>query len=102
MENSCALLLITINLIFTTPQEKIVKVKSSIENVLNQKSVTPIHLEKIAGQLSPTHLALGLIVRFFSRNIYDVESRFSWHETKTYKQANRRRTTLSSGIKPRT
>ena len=31
------------NLTLTIPQEKIVKLKYSIENVVNQKSVTPKH-----------------------------------------------------------
>ena len=37
-----------INLIFTTPQQQIFKLKSSIKNVLNQKSITPKYLAKIA------------------------------------------------------
>ena len=41
-----------INLIFTIPQGGIVKLKSSIENVLNLKPATPTHLLKIAGQFS--------------------------------------------------
>ena len=47
-----------INLTFTIPQEKNVKLKSSVENIFNQKSVTPKHLVKIAGQLSSMRLAL--------------------------------------------
>ena len=73
----------TINLIFTIPQEQSLKLKSSIENVLNQTSVIPKHLVKRAGQPSSMHLALGLIVRLFLRKIYyDIESRFSWQEVK--------------------
>ena len=46
-------------------------------------SVTPKQLAKITGKLSSMHLALGPIVRLFSRNIYhDIEIRFSWHEAK--------------------
>ena len=46
-------------------------------------SVTPKQLAKITGKLSSLHLALGPIVRLFSRNIYhDIESRCSWHEAK--------------------
>ena len=41
-----------INLIFTIPQGGIVKLKSSIESVLNLKSATPKHLLKTAGQCS--------------------------------------------------
>ena len=45
--------------------------------------VTPKQLAKVTGKLSSMHLALGPIVRLFSRNIYhDIESRFSWHEAK--------------------
>ena len=51
--------------------------------MLNQKSVTPKHLAKIAGELSSANLVLGPIVRLFSVKIYhDIESRFSWLETK--------------------
>ena len=42
--------------------KKIVKLKSSIEKVLNQKSVNPKNLAKITGQLSSMHPALVPIV----------------------------------------
>ena len=63
--------------------------KCSIENMLNQKSVTPKHLAKIPGELSSAQLVLGLIVRLFSGKIYhDIESRFSWLETKAISKEN--------------
>ena len=63
--------------------------KCSIENMLNQKSVTPKHLAKIPGELSSAQLVLGLIVRLFSGKIYhDIESRFSWLKTKAISKEN--------------
>lgn len=57
--------------------------------MLNQKSVTPKHLAKIAGELSSAQLVLGPIVRLLSGKIYhDIESRFSWLETKAISKEN--------------
>ena len=71
------------NLTFTIPQKRFVKLKSSTENILNQKSLIPKHLAKIAGQLSSMQLALGPIIQFCLRNNYrNISNRFSSHETK--------------------
>ena len=68
----------TTSLTFTISPEKIGKLKFSIENILNQSSVTP----KIAGQLSSLHLALGPIIQLFLMNIYhDIKRRFSSRKT---------------------
>ena len=57
--------------------------------MLNQKSVTPKHLAKIAGELSSAQLVLGPIVRLLPGKIYhDIESRFSWLETKAISKEN--------------
>ena len=55
----------TIKLISAIHKWEIAKLKSSIENVLNQKSLTPKLLAKLAGQFSYVHMALGPIVQLF-------------------------------------
>ena len=65
MDTFHAVIIDAINLIFTIRQGEIVELKSSIKNVLKQKSVTPKHLAKIAEQFSYMYLVLGPIDRLF-------------------------------------
>ena len=45
--------------------------------------MTPKQLSKVAGQLSSMHLAIGPLVRLFTRNMYRfIEKRISWFEQK--------------------
>lgn len=63
-------------------------------------SVTPKQLAKITGKLSSMHVALGPIVRLFSRNIYhDIESRFSWHEAKCISKETADKLKKKNGLK---
>ena len=48
-----------------------------------QNVLTPKHLAKITGKLSSMHLAIGSLVRLFTKNMYHkTENRFSWYEPK--------------------
>ena len=48
-----------------------------------QNCLTPKQLRKITVQLSSMHLAIGHLVRLFTRNMYHkVENRTSWYEPK--------------------
>ena len=68
---------------FTVPYEKINKLLTDIKNILMQNVLTPKRLAKITGQLSFMHLAIGPLVRLFTRNMYhEIESRTSWYEPK--------------------
>ena len=50
-----------------------------MQNVLTRKQ-----LAKIARQLSSKHLAIGPLVRLFTRNMYhEIENRTSWYEPKS-------------------
>ena len=43
----------------------------------------PKQLSKVAGQLSFMHLAIGLLVQLFNRNIdHFIEKRIPWYEQK--------------------
>ena len=73
----------TRELTFTIPQEKIAKLLEDITTYLNQDFLTPKQLSKVAGQLSSMHLAIGPLVRLFTRNMYRfIEKRISWFEQK--------------------
>ena len=73
----------TRELTFTVPQEKITKLLQDITMYLNQEFLTPKQLSKVAGQLSSMHLAIGPLVRFFTRNMYHfIERRISWYDRK--------------------
>ena len=62
------------------PEEKIEKLVKSIKDVLAQTFCSAKQLAQICGQLSSMHLALGPIVRLFTRNLYcDIESRIMWY-----------------------
>ena len=48
-----------------------------------QNVLTPKQLAKITGQLSSMYLAIGPLVRLFTRNMYhEIENRASWYEPK--------------------
>ena len=68
---------------FTIPSEKINKLLAVIKNILMQNVLTPKQLAKITGQLSSMQLAIGPLVRLFTRNMYhEIENRTSWYEPK--------------------
>ena len=68
---------------FTIPSEKINKLLAVIKNILMQNVLTPKQLAKITGQLSSMQLAIGPLVRLFTRNMYhEIEDRTSWYEPK--------------------
>ena len=69
---------------FSVPEEKLNKLKTNIDNIANKEECSAKQLAKIAGTLSSMHLALGQIVRFFTRRIYQqIEGRQSWSRTET-------------------
>ena len=77
----------TRELTFTIPQEKIAKLLEDITSYLNQDFLTPKQLSKVAGQLSSMHLAIGPIVRLFTRNMYRfIKKKNFLVRTKTSKQ----------------
>ena len=66
---------------FSVPLEKLSKLIFRINNVCSQKLCSAKQLAKIAGYLSSMHMALGPIVRLFTRNLYRlIESRQTWYE----------------------
>ena len=65
---------------FFVPEGKILKLKKDIRMLLLQTFCSAKQLSRIAGQLSSMHMALGPLVRLFTRRIYQlIESRYSWH-----------------------
>ena len=69
----------TKTLTFHVPKEKIQKLLNRIKQILDQTFCSAKQLSQVAGQLASMHLALGPIVRLFTRNLYKViESRLSW------------------------
>ena len=70
----------TTNMTFSVPSEKIRKLKTSIKQLVASPTCTSRELARIAGQLSAMHLALGSIVRLFTRHIYEnIEERDTWY-----------------------
>ena len=68
---------------FTVSSEKINKLLADIKNILMQNVLTPKKLAKITGQLSSMRLAIGPLVRLFTRNMYqEIENRVSWCKPK--------------------
>ena len=59
----------TRELTFTVPQEKITRLLEDVTMHLNQEFLTPKQLSKVAGQLSSMYLAIGSLVRLFTRNM---------------------------------
>ena len=55
---------------FTVPSEKINKLLADIKNIFMQNILTPKKLAKLTGQLSSMCLAIGPLVRLFTRNMY--------------------------------
>ena len=46
---------------------------------LNQEFLTPKQLSKVGRKLSSIHLAIGPLVRLFTRNVYNlIENRIPW------------------------
>ena len=65
---------------FTVPAEKIQKLKIKIQNLLNTGKCTPKELSQVAGTLASMHLAVGPLVRLFTRHLYrEIEQRTSWY-----------------------
>ena len=66
---------------FRVPEDKIEKLLKCIKVILSQTFCSAKQLSRIAGQLASMQLALGPIVRLFTRNIYQlIESRITWFE----------------------
>ena len=64
---------------FSVPAEKINKVRADIDYILEKDACTAKQLAKIAGTLSSMHLAIGKIIRLFTRKIYaQIEKRQTW------------------------
>ena len=60
------------------------KLLSDVKNILMQNVLTPRQLAKITGQLSSMHIAIGPLVRLFTRNMYrKIENRTSWYDPNT-------------------
>ena len=73
----------TIEMAFTVPSKQINKLLADIKNILMQNNLTPKKLAKITGQLSSMRLAIGPLVRLFTRNMYhEIEIRVSAYEPK--------------------
>ena len=65
---------------FTVPAEKIQKLNIKIQNLLNTGNCTPKELSQVAGTLASMHLAVGPLVRLFTRHLYrEIEQRTSWY-----------------------
>ena len=70
---------------FTVPFEKNNKLLADIKNILIQSALTSKQLAKLVGQLSSMHLAIGLLVHLFTRNMnHEIENRISWYEPKIF------------------
>ena len=70
----------TKSLTFHVPKEKIEKLLKNIKQILSQTFCSAKQLSRVAGQLAAMHLALGPIVRLFTRNLYRmIETRESWY-----------------------
>ena len=66
---------------FSLPAEKVKNLKSRLHNVMKKPTCTPKELSQVAGTLSSMHLAIGPLVRLFTRHIYhEIEMRSSWYE----------------------
>ena len=64
---------------FSVPPEKVQKIKAEIDDILDENACTPKQLARIAGTLSSMHLAIGKIIRLFTRKMYSqIEARRSW------------------------
>ena len=71
----------TKNMVFTVPADKLEKLKTNIRNVACNTSAMPKQLAGIAGQLSAMHLALGPVVRLFTRHLYrNIDQCDSWYQ----------------------
>ena len=69
----------TRDMTFTIPERKIKKLKLNITSSLRQKLSSAKQISKIAGQVSSMYLAIGPLVRLFTRHMYRlIESRVSW------------------------
>ena len=72
----------TQSMTFQVPSEKLEKLKKYIKNILEKGCATAKELSSIAGTLSSMHLAIGPLVRLFTRNIYHhIEKSPSWYNT---------------------
>ena len=68
---------------FTVPSEKNSKLLAGKKNIFMQNVLTPKQLVKITGQLSSMRLAIGPLVRLFTRKMYhEIENRVSSYEPK--------------------
>lgn len=71
----------TSNMTFYVPEEKCVKLLNKINSILNQALCSAKQLAKVAGYISAMNLAIGPMVRLFTRNLYrQIDARNSWHD----------------------
>ena len=69
----------TTNMTFRVPERRILKLKRSISVILERKFSSAKQISKIAGQLSSMHLAVGPLVRLFTRHMYRaIATRVTW------------------------
>lgn len=81
----------TKDMTFTVPLEKVQTLRSKLEKLLRQNSVTAKQLASVAGTLSSMNLAVGPMVRMLTRSMYaQIATANSWysplvlnHDTKT-------------------
>ena len=66
---------------FSLPEEKILNLKVKLQMLLNKARCTPQELSQVTGTLASMHLAIGLLVRLFTRQLYhQIELRVSWYD----------------------
>ena len=66
----------TRSMTFTVPERKIKKLEQTISNLLIQKFSSAKQVSRIAGKLSSMHMAIGPLVRLFTRHMYrTIEAR---------------------------
>ena len=70
----------TQNMTFYVPPEKLENLKKDIRILLDKGHATAKHLSRITGILSSMHLAIGPLVRLFTRSMYkQIASSQSWY-----------------------
>ena len=66
---------------FTVPTEKIKKLKAEIEHTIDSPTCTPKLLARVAGQLAAMQVAIGPLVRLFTRSLYaQIAKSTSWYD----------------------
>ena len=66
---------------FSIPEEKIQNLKIKLHRFLNKTWCTPKEFSQVTGTLASMHMAIGPLVRLFTRQLYhQIERRTSWYE----------------------